>query len=80
MKKKRVAWEKVCKPTEEAGLGRRDLGEVKKALNMKLAWNLLHGSTLWSKLSWQSMLNLLILIWFLILATVRGCVRPFYPF
>lgn len=50
-KKKWVAWEKVCKPIEEGGLGIRDLGEVKKALNVKLAWNLLHGSTLWSELS-----------------------------
>lgn len=40
-KKKWCAWNKICKPTNEGGVGLRDLEEVQKSLHMKFAWKIL---------------------------------------
>ncbi|KAG2689159.1 hypothetical protein I3760_09G127200 [Carya illinoinensis] len=47
-KRKWVAWEKICSPIREGGLGLRKLKEVQDSLFMKLAWNLLTGDSLWA--------------------------------
>ncbi|XP_042983328.1 uncharacterized protein LOC122312726 [Carya illinoinensis] len=48
-KKKWCSWVDICKPVSEGGLGLRNLQDVQSSLHMKLAWNLLQGTSLWSK-------------------------------
>ncbi|XP_042980144.1 uncharacterized protein LOC122310314 [Carya illinoinensis] len=48
-KKKWKAWEDLCRPVSEGGVGLRKLQEVHTSLHMKLVWNLLHGTSMWSK-------------------------------
>lgn len=43
------AWQKVCKPTKEGGLGIRDLKEIQRSLHMKFAFRLLTASSLWAE-------------------------------
>ncbi|KAF9626497.1 hypothetical protein IFM89_034431 [Coptis chinensis] len=38
-----IAWDKVCKPYREGGLGIRKLGEVNRVMLMKLVWRFLEG-------------------------------------
>ncbi|XP_042950164.1 uncharacterized protein LOC122282278 [Carya illinoinensis] len=47
-KQKWVAWQKICSPTLEGGLGLRKLEEVQSSLFMKMAWNLLTQDSLWA--------------------------------
>mgnify|MGYP007088645342 CR=1 FL=1 len=47
-KRKWCAWEVLCKPITDGGLCLRNLFEVQFSLDMKLAWNLLQESSLWS--------------------------------
>lgn len=42
------SWSKICKPTNEGGLGLRDLHEVQKSLHMKFAYRLLTTEGLWA--------------------------------
>ncbi|KAG2674096.1 hypothetical protein I3760_13G119500 [Carya illinoinensis] len=48
-KRKLVAWNKICRPTEESGLGIRDFGDIQWALHMKLAWHMISGHSLWAE-------------------------------
>jgi len=45
-----VAWKKLCKPTEQGGLGIRSLKKLNQAANLKLCWDLLHKKEDWSEL------------------------------
>ncbi|KAG2665639.1 hypothetical protein I3760_15G017400 [Carya illinoinensis] len=47
-KQKWCTWEVLSKLATEGGLGLKNLIEVQSSLHMKLAWNLLHESSLWS--------------------------------
>ena len=47
-KKKWVAWDNICKPIKEGGLGLHNLEDMQKALHMRLAWNLIQGKSLWA--------------------------------
>lgn len=48
--KAKVAWEEVCKPKQEGGLGLRSLKEANDVFCLKLVWKLVsHGSSLWIK-------------------------------
>lgn len=42
------SWSKICKLTNEGGLGLRDLHEVQKSLHMKFAYRLLTTEGLWA--------------------------------
>lgn len=42
---------KVCNLIEEGGVGIRDMGEIRKALHMKIAWLILSLDNLWSRFS-----------------------------
>jgi len=37
-----VAWKKMCKPTDQGGLGIRSLKKLNQATNLKLCWDLFH--------------------------------------
>lgn len=46
----RVAWQQVCLPKDEEGLGLRDLRAWNKALLVKILWNIhMKKDTLWVK-------------------------------
>ena len=45
----KVAWQDICKPKQEGGLGIRALKEVNKVQDLKLIWRLLAGDSLWGK-------------------------------
>ncbi|XP_058075745.1 uncharacterized protein LOC131224226 [Magnolia sinica] len=45
-----ISWEKICAPQQEGGLGIMRIEEVMRALRIKMAWNLLKGSSLWAGL------------------------------
>lgn len=44
-----VAWEKVCAPCSEGGLGFRSLKDTILGLQGKLAWKVFAGDTLWTR-------------------------------
>ncbi|KAL1198538.1 putative ribonuclease H protein [Cardamine amara subsp. amara] len=49
-KKAKVAWEDLCKPKDEGGLGLRPLSEVSKVFRLKLVWRIISASSsLWVK-------------------------------
>lgn len=48
-KKKWVAREKICSPTQEGGIGLQKFQEVQKSLHMKLARNLIARKYLWAQ-------------------------------
>ncbi|KAF5450402.1 hypothetical protein F2P56_030760 [Juglans regia] len=48
-KKKWRSWVALCKPVTEGGLGICSLQDVQSSLHMKIAWNLLQGTSLWSQ-------------------------------
>ncbi|KAG2674106.1 hypothetical protein I3760_13G120400 [Carya illinoinensis] len=43
------AWDRICKPYKEGGLGMRNFHEVQRSLHMKFAWRLLRIGSLWTK-------------------------------
>ncbi|GAU25788.1 hypothetical protein TSUD_222460 [Trifolium subterraneum] len=45
-----VAWDKVCAPTNEGGLGLRSLRHINEAANLKLCWDLFTSSSHWASL------------------------------
>ena len=45
----KVAWQDVCKPINEGGLGIRALKEVNIVYGLKLIWRMLVGDSLWGK-------------------------------
>ena len=45
----KVAWQDICKPKNEGGLGIRPLKEANHVYGLKLIWRLLSGDSLWSK-------------------------------
>ena len=46
--KSKVAWEEVCKPKDEGGLGIRRIKDVSAVFDLKLIWRLFNSSTsLW---------------------------------
>lgn len=45
--KAKLAWDKVCKPKEEGGLGLRSLEEMNKVCGLKLIWRILSAKSLW---------------------------------
>lgn len=45
----KVAWQDVCKPTNEGGLGIRALKEVNIVYGLKLIWRMLVGYSLWGR-------------------------------
>lgn len=45
-----VAWDKVCSPYTEGGLGIRTLKDTVYGLQGKLAWKICAGNTLWTRL------------------------------
>ncbi|CAJ2645555.1 unnamed protein product [Trifolium pratense] len=45
-----VAWDKVCTPTNEGGLGLRSLRHINEAANLKLCWELFTSSNHWVSL------------------------------
>jgi len=48
--KAKVAWEAICKPKQEGGLGLRSLKEANDVCCLKLIWRILsHGDSLWVK-------------------------------
>ena len=47
------AWENVCYPKNEGGLGFRSLHDISKALFAKLWWIFRTSSTLWSNFMWN---------------------------
>lgn len=47
-RKQWVAWDRMCLPLEEGGIGFRSLAEISKALFVKLWWNLRTSRSLWS--------------------------------
>lgn len=44
-----VAWDKVCKPREEGGLGIRRFRDVNFAMLMKLGWQILNKESEWCR-------------------------------
>ncbi|KAG2685838.1 hypothetical protein I3760_10G144400 [Carya illinoinensis] len=48
-KRKWCAWNKICKPIKEGGLGVRDLEEVQNSLHMKFAWKIITENSLWAQ-------------------------------
>ncbi|XP_026428491.1 uncharacterized protein LOC113324385 [Papaver somniferum] len=44
-----IAWDKVCVPLEEGGLGIRRFEDINKALLMKLLWKILNSNEEWEK-------------------------------
>lgn len=48
-----VAWDEVCAPYTEGGLGIRTLKDTLYGLQGKLAWKVYSGDTLWTKLMRQ---------------------------
>ncbi|KAJ0088691.1 hypothetical protein Patl1_32423 [Pistacia atlantica] len=48
-KMKWCAWDRICKPYKEGGLGIRNFHEVQRALHMKFAWRLVTVDNLWTK-------------------------------
>ncbi|KAL3620032.1 hypothetical protein CASFOL_034944 [Castilleja foliolosa] len=45
-----VSWKDTCKPVEEGGVGIRNLKDTLYGYQGKLAWNLIQGNSLWSKI------------------------------
>lgn len=43
-----VAWNKICKPTDEGGLGLRSLTVLNEAANLKLCWDMLNSNEDWA--------------------------------
>ncbi|XP_060181348.1 uncharacterized protein LOC132610954 [Lycium barbarum] len=43
-----VAWDKLCLPKDEGGIGLRSLTDISNALFAKLWWNFRYGRSLWS--------------------------------
>jgi len=48
-KKAKVAWQDVCTPKEEGGLGLRSINEANKVSCYKLIWRLLSSNSLWAR-------------------------------
>ncbi|RAL45410.1 hypothetical protein DM860_013806 [Cuscuta australis] len=42
------SWDTICRPSQEGGLGIRDLNDVQKALSLKLLWKVMNVDNLWS--------------------------------
>lgn len=48
--KAKIAWENICKPKQEGGLGLRSLKEANDVCCLKLIWRIAsHGDSLWVK-------------------------------
>lgn len=45
----KVAWQYICKPKTEGGLGIRALKEVNHVYGLKLIWRVFAGESLWGK-------------------------------
>jgi len=45
-----VAWQKMCKPFKEGGLGIRSLANINEAGNLKNCWEILQSDLQWAKL------------------------------
>ncbi|KAF5472484.1 hypothetical protein F2P56_009201 [Juglans regia] len=43
------AWDRMCKPVQEGGVGIRNIAETQKALHMKFAWKILMENSQWSR-------------------------------
>ncbi|XP_060216645.1 uncharacterized protein LOC132644105 [Lycium barbarum] len=63
-----VAWDKLCLPKDEGGIGLRSLTDISKALFAKLWWNFRSGRSLWG----SYMLNKYCKKWHPIMAIERG--------
>ncbi|XP_060200489.1 uncharacterized protein LOC132628743 [Lycium barbarum] len=63
-----VAWDKLCLPKDEGGIGLRSLTDISKALFAKLWWNFRCGRSLWG----SYMLNKYCQKWHPIMAVERG--------
>uniref|UniRef100_A0A0V0IVJ9 Putative ovule protein n=1 Tax=Solanum chacoense TaxID=4108 RepID=A0A0V0IVJ9_SOLCH len=48
-----IAWEELCYPKLEGGIGMRSLNDVSKALYSKLWWNFRTSTSLWSTYMWN---------------------------
>lgn len=48
-----AAWEKVCLPKQEGGLGFRSMFDVSKAMYAKLWWRFRTQNTLWANFMWN---------------------------
>src|SRR5438270_446748 len=44
-----VKWASLCLPTDEGGLGLRDIGDISKSYALKLWWRFREKNTLWAK-------------------------------
>ncbi|KAL0725011.1 hypothetical protein Bca4012_039610 [Brassica carinata] len=54
----KVAWEEVCKPKEEGGLGLKNLSDVNKVSCLKLIGRILYArTTLWVKWIWKYLIR-----------------------
>ncbi|XP_042946137.1 uncharacterized protein LOC122279516 [Carya illinoinensis] len=49
LRKKWRAWDELCRPVLEGGIGLRNLLEAQRSLHMKFVWNLFQGKSVWSK-------------------------------
>lgn len=47
-KKRWVAWDVVCRPISEGGLGIRPLPQIMQALHAKRCWSLIQGNSVWA--------------------------------
>ncbi|WMV29500.1 hypothetical protein MTR67_022885 [Solanum verrucosum] len=48
-----AAWEKVCLPKEEGGLGFRSIADISKAMYAKLWWKFRTQNSLWANFLWN---------------------------
>ncbi|XP_049406079.1 uncharacterized protein LOC125869665 [Solanum stenotomum] len=48
-----AAWDKVCLPKQEGGLGFRSIFEVSKAMHAKLWWKFRTQNTVWANFMWN---------------------------
>lgn len=48
-----IAWDDICLPKKEGGLGLRSFFDVAKALFAKLWWKFKTSNTLWSNFVWN---------------------------
>lgn len=56
--KAKIAWEDVCKPKQEGGLGLRSLKEANDVCCVKLIWRIVsHGDSLWVKWVYKFLLK-----------------------
>lgn len=44
-----VAWNKVCSPLKEGGLGLRSLSKINEGANLKLCWELVQSNMQWAQ-------------------------------